>query len=191
MLMLKILENDLHRSKNQSALPLIVEVPAIPDFLPALVSNSTGKFLVARRLTGDNRIRVGVFQHDSDKIDQLIGPMVQAALSMSHEEGWPNVFGASEFKKAFDYIKTQSKMPAQPHVCLVPESWPQDKISKLFGTDANIAKYRKYCRVIAAGVPCVVFLSRPDMVGLYTYFCGLNTIALLLHNVKKGMAFCT
>lgn len=190
MLMLKILENDLHRSKSESAVPLIVEVPARPEFLPALVSNSTGAFLVSRRLTSESRIRVGVFSHDPDKIDQCIGPMLQAALALSHEEGWPNVFGQGKFHDAFDYIKSQSGMPAQPHACLVPDSWPQDRIAKAFRTNANVMKYRQYCRVIAADVPCVVFLSKPDMVGLYTHFHGVNSGALLLHNVKKGMAFC-
>ncbi len=190
--MTKILENDLHRSRSETAAPLIIEVPAIPEFLPSIVSNSAGEFLISRKLTGDNRIRIGVFKYDLIKIDGLIAPMLNAALNLSIAEKWPNVFGSQEIKAAFSYIKKTSCVPVQPHVCLCPDSWGQDKIERTFGcgNDEGVLRYGKHCRLIFAPVSFVCFLSKPDMVGLYTRFLN-GAVSLLLHNVKKGMAFCT
>ena len=193
MLILKILENDLHRSRNNSAVPLIVEIPARPEFLPALVSNSTGKFLVSRRLTQEGRIRVGVFPHDSDRMDELIAPMLTAALELSKAEKWGNVFDAGNVSAAFRYIKAESHLPVQPHVCIVPSSWDQGLIMKTFKlkmVEGGLAKYRKFCHVVQTDVPFVAFLSKPDMVGMYTHFLS-GPAALLLHNVRRGMSFCS
>lgn len=190
MLTLKILENDLHRSKRETANPLIVEIPARPEFLPALVSNSVGEFLVARKMTGDGKIRTGVFRHDPEKIDQIIPKMLKAALDLSVAEQWPNVFGPTEFKKAFVYVKAESFMPAQPHVCLVPSAWDRDKLAKAMKTSVDAPKYQRYCRIVPIDIPFSVFLSKPDMVGLYTHFLNGGSSSILLHNVKKGMAFC-
>jgi len=190
MLMLKILENDLHRSRNSSATPLIVEVPARPEFLPALVSNSAGKFLVSRKLTQEGRIRVGVFPHDSEKIDEKIPAMLEAALALSKAEGWNNVFPLSDVKSAFKYVKIESHMPVQPHVCMVPSSWTQTRAAKALSLKNDAMKYQRYCHVVSVDISFIAFLSKPEMVGLYTHFLG-GPAALLLHNVKRGMAFCT
>ena len=194
MLMLKILENDLHRSKNESAVPLIVDVPASKNFLPALVSNALGKFLVSRKLTSDNYIRVGVFKHDPDKIDQMIPEMVSSALDLSKSEKWKNVFngvGQETISKAFEYIVKKSAVPAQPHVCLIPRPWERDRVEEIFGAQGNLLKYRRYCNIIQVDIDFVVFLSKPDFVGMYTHFLGNSGFsAILMHNVKNGMAFC-
>lgn len=186
MLMLKILENDLHRSRSQSAVPLIVEVPARSEFLPALVSNSRGNFLVSRRLTEENRIRVGVFNHDAERIDELIPTMLSAAFELSKQEKWDNVFGSA--KDGFQYVKEQSFMPAQPHVCIVPSSWDQRRMLRFFNLRKQSSKYRKYCHIVQIDTPFATFLSKPEMVGLYTHFLG-GPAAILLHNVRRGMAF--
>lgn len=193
MLILKILENDLHRSKRGvDAVPLIVYIPARLSFLPALVSNSVGKFLVVRKMSKDDRIGVGVFQHDSDKMDEKIPDMIQAAFDLSKAEKWENVFsGSKALSDGFDHIAKESNMPVQPHVCLVPNSWTIATMREKFRTkiDPNIPKYRRFCRIVNADVPVVTFLSRPDMVGMYTHFLG-GPASILLHNVKRGMAFC-
>ena len=190
MLILKILENDLHRSKNALATPLIVEIPAFPEFLPSLVSNSRGKFLVSEKLTRDNRIKVGVFRHDSEKMDEIIPTMLSSALELSRAESWKNVFGLDGVKNAFEYIKKESNLPAQPHVCLVPSSWERDRLSKIFGVKAvGLMKYRRFCRIIQIDIPFIVFLSKPDMVGMYTHFLG-GPSAILLHNIRRGISFC-
>lgn len=188
MLMLKILENDLHRSRNSSAVPLIVEVPARPEFLPSLVSNSVGNFLVSRKLTQESRIRVGVFAHNPDKIDDLIPRMLQSALNLSKDEGWGNVF--TDAKSAFKHVKSESNMPVQPHVCVVPSSWEKDRVMQVLHMKSDATKYQKYCHVVQHDIPFIAFLSKPEQVGLYTHFLGGHA-ALLLHNVRRGIAFCT
>lgn len=188
MLMLKILENDLHRSHSATATPYMVEIPASPAFLPAIVSSTRGKFLVSRNLTPEGRIKVGVFESNPDKIDDFIPAMLTAALELSRSEGWRNVFGPKAVKTAFEYVRSESHLPVQPHVCIVPTSWDEDKVSKTLGLKGS-KKYQKYCHVIHADVPFIAFLSKPEMVGLYTHFLG-GPAALLLHNVRRGIAFC-
>jgi hypothetical protein len=193
MILLKILEHDLHRAREQGLVPLLIEVPAIPDFLPALVSSSRGQFLVSRRLTGTGHVRVGVFSYDSDRVDDVLLSMTNAAYELSRDEGWPNVMsGRGPARAGFDYIREQCPTPGQPHVCLTPQSWTQTESSRFFGArnlDANRRKYRKHCRIVPAKVAMPTFLSRPDMVGMYTQFMGGRT-SILLHNVRRGMAFC-
>ena len=191
MILLKILEHDLHRSRKAGATPLMIEIPARSEFMPALVSNARGEFLTSRRLTSSKHIRVGVFSYDSDRVDDVVLSMMDAAYELSREEGWENIIeGRGPARVAFDYIRKQAL--AQPHICLVPHAWKAGTVNKFFGPK-NISgggrKYRKYCRIVSAKVVMPVFLSRPDMVGMYTQFMGGKT-SILLHNIKLGMAFC-
>jgi len=78
---------------------------------------------------------------------------------------------------------------AQPHVCLIPESWSQNKIREFFGNNYDGRKYKKICHVVLSKVIMPTFCSRPDMVGLYTQFMGGKS-GIILHNIKAGIAFC-
>jgi hypothetical protein len=167
----------------------MVEVPARPEFLPAIVSSTRGKFLVSRRLTNDGKINVGVFDYDSEKVDELIPSMMAAACELSMKEKWNNVFGPRAIKTAFEYVSKQSHLPAQPHVCVVPSSWSDTKFEKTFGMKNTGSRYQKYCNMVRVDIPFVVFLSKPDMVGLYTHFLN-GPASILLHNVRRGMSFC-
>jgi hypothetical protein len=190
MILLQILEHDLHRQRRGlEAVPLLIEIPARPEFLPALVSNSIGKFIISRKLTKENRIRTGVFPYNSDKIDDIISNMIHSAYRLSIEEKWPNVFrGKKAPEDAFNYIKSNS-VPMQPHVCLIPLEWTEFKQKKFFGCVLERQKYQKYCRIVPIKTNIPTFLSRPDMVGMYTQFMGGKS-SILLHNIKLGMSFC-
>lgn len=172
---------------------LMEEVPALPGFVPAIISNTTGKFLVSRKLKDGARIRVGVFSWDSDRIDDLVQPMVSEAMKLSSDEEWSNVFiGPGSIKRAFDYVRKESGMEGQPHACLTPSSWTTNRTRKVFGAknlDEHSRKYKKYCHLIPSSTTVPVFLSRPDMVGMYTQYLGGRS-SILLHNVRRGMAFC-
>ncbi len=196
MILFKILEHDLHRSKaGASSVPLLIEVPARPEFVPALVSNARGEFLVSRKLVRnkDNTgcwIRVGVFEHDPDRLDDVLAPMTSSAYELSIGEKWKNVFhGEDAAESAFAYLQKTSGFDGQPHVCVVPSSWSHVRISKFFGKDFSGTKFKKVCHVARAKVPMPVFLSRPDMVGMYTQFMGGRS-SILLHNIKLGLALC-
>jgi len=192
LILLKILDHDLHRSKKGlDAVPLWMETPAKKGFLPAVVSSSrSNKFLVSRKLTKDDRIRSGVFTHDSDRIDDVIGDMASAAYALSLTEKWPNVFsGKTAATKAFAYVQSAAGVSSQPHACLVPDSWTPEALSKSMGGDTDSGVYRKICRVYPCKVSFPVFLSRPDFVGMYTQFVGGRS-SIVLHNVKNGFAFC-
>jgi hypothetical protein len=194
MILLRILEHDLHRPKRGlSASPYMIEVPALPGFVPAVVSNSRGNFLIARKLTKDNRIRVGVFEYDSDRLDDIVTNMFDTAIVLSRSEKWNNMFmGPNAAKLAAGYIKDQSGMSkAQPHACLIPVSWQHKQIEKFFKPEKldGGVKYDKHCHIVPAKVSVPIFCSRPDMVGMYTQFLGGGT-GILLHNVKSGLAFC-
>jgi hypothetical protein len=205
MILLKILEHDLHRSKRQNAVPLFLETPAKPQFLPAIVSSSRGLFLVSRKLTSESKIRTGIFKYDSDRLDEIIGSMFRSAYELSKLEKWNNEFAKPE--EAFAYIQTISGTQSQPHICLVPDSWPRTKLLKWAGKDnisesqiisggitnsnkSVIPKYKSICKILPTNVDFPIFLSRPDFVGLYTQIAG-GSSSILLHNIKNGIAFNT
>lgn len=191
-LLLRLLDHDLHRARaGVQASPLILETPAKPTFVPAIVSTmDPGRFLISRRLTREGRIRSGVFSQDPDRCDDLVGPLVKAAYALSVEDSFPNRFGKAG--EAFDYIQEQSGAKAHPHICLVPAGWIGDEVDSFFGqgdmSDSNVDIYRRICRVIPADVEFPVFFSRPDFVGMYTQFLG-GKASLVLHNVRNGIAF--
>ncbi len=164
-------------------------------------------------------VGVGVFDCDSDKLDHLVGPMLSAAYGLSVggsysmlsrvkrrvkgktvdvpvEESVPGTFKNSFTGKgaaliAFEYVQKNSGLKAQPHACLIPSSWDEKRARSFFGKEYDVSK-RKFmgcCRVIFHDVPMPVFLSRPDMVGMYTQFMN-GGAAILLHNVELGLAFC-
>jgi hypothetical protein len=206
MILLKILDHDLHKSRGiVKDTPIWwIETPARANFLPALVSSTqSGRFLVSRKMTGDGRIRSGVFSHDSDRLDEIIMPMFNAAFELSTAEKWNNIF--TKPKEAFNYIQKHSN-EVQPHIVLIPESWSRTKLIRWIGRN-NIAEvsldesvkeskakttaiiYCRICKIISCRVSIPVFLSRPDFVGMYTQIVGGKT-SILLHNVRYGMAFC-
>lgn len=193
MILLRILEHDLHRAKRGlHAIPFMIEVPVLPSFVPAVISTSRGKFIVVNKLVENNFIRVGIFKYNPDRLDDILLDLFDTAYVLSRDSGWKNVFtGEKAAELAFDYIGEQSGMPgAQPHACLVPESWTQERVQKFLGDEYDGRKYKKTCHVAMVKVTMPVFCSRPDMVGMYTQFMGGNT-GILLHNIRTGLAFCT
>jgi hypothetical protein len=196
MILLRLLDHDLHRTRQSiQAIPLWIETPARPGFVPAVISRSTMEdpetgFLVSRRLTQDGKLRSGVFKYDSDRIDDIIGGLVLAAYKLSLEEKWPNIFrGKSQLKQAFEYVQRAGGMKSQPHMCLVPEGQEVSKFNKAAGKDLKEGVYRKVCRVVPCKVAFPVFCSRPDFVGMYTQFVGGRS-SIILHNVRNGLSFC-
>lgn len=205
MIIHKIFDHDLHRAKKNGAeaRPLFIETPAKLSFIPSIASSTVwNRYLTVKKLTGDGRIRSGVFRYDSDRLDEIIEPLFLAAYKLSIEEKWGNTFLRP--KEAFGYIRKCSGVISQPHICLVPESWNQTKLNKWAGrvnleeaesteSKQNLNKhkvliYLKVCRIYFCKTEMPVFLSRPDFVGLYTQIVGGMT-SILLHNVRCGMAF--
>lgn len=203
MILLKVLEHDLHRSRSgSSAVPIRIHVPARSSFVPAIVSSPNGNFVVCRYLTDhegtpvkgqDGFLPCGVFEHDSDVIDDVIDDLFGAAFNLAHDDKLGNIFdGADSVARSFEHVQKSAGVKSQPHVCLVPREWSHDRLSSYMGSgfDIDRMKYRKSCRVTPCKISFPVFLSRPDYVGQMTQFLGGMT-AIVLHNVKHGMAFPT
>lgn len=201
MILLHLLDHDLHKSRDRSRVPLWLETPARREFLPCLISSSrAGRFLTNRHLTPDGRIKSGIFDHDSDRMDDLLRSLVSAAYDLSIHESWPNVHASPS--AAFEYVRAQSGMKTQPHMLLVPEKWTNKRISEWSdgevhypslskgpGTPGSVPVFRDGCRVQPCKVDIPVFCSRPDFVGLYTQFVG-GKASIILHNVRNGLGFC-
>ena len=203
MILLRILDHDLHKTRRGvDATPLWLEVPARPEFLPAIVSLSSAKFGISRKLTKDGKIRSGIFKYDSDRLDEIIPDLLTAAYGLSVEEKWNNIHSSAA--AAFKWVQEKSGTTTQPHICLVPTKWTPAKLQKWAGKDnlltgVSAAKpdgtqeaatsYQKVCRIQPANVPFPAFFSRPDFVGMYTQIMGGKS-SIVLHNVKNGIAFC-
>lgn len=193
MILLQILDNDLHRYKRGTEGTIFwIETPAKPSFLPAVISLSTPKFSVTRKITNGS-IRSGVFNYDQDRLDEIIPDLMSAAYSLSVSEKWDNIHSKAE--DAFNWLQQKSGTTSQPHCVLIPNKWSQSKLEKWFGkshltndVSKNIPVYRSVCRVYQCGVDFPIFLSRPDFVGMYTQILGGRS-SILLHNIKQGMAF--
>lgn len=219
MIIHKILDHDLHRpKKGLDASPFMIEVPSRPEFFPAIVSTPRSKklgknFVTSPHRTKEGMARVGVFEYDPDRIDEVISEMFEYAYCLSQEKKWKNVFNSP--KVAFNYIKKSSGLDNQPHVCLIPDGWNQKRIEKWLGkkeikehrvpVDPVLLErdkeksekpsirtrfiYRDVCRLVHCSILFPVFLSRPDLVGMYTQFLGGRS-AVILHNIHLGIAFC-
>lgn len=208
-----ILEHDLHRSKKGSqAVPYMIHVPVLPDFYPIVVSTSRGKrmdtnFVAVHKMSGDGTARVGVFEQDSDKIDEVINDMIECAYQLSLLQKWNNIFDSAN--SASSYIIENSDREDQPHACLIPNNWSRDIIQSWFQSELEERKlpfdvfdddsdgvvisrtrllYKGSCRIVECNVSFPVFLSKPDLVGLYTQFLN-NQSAIILHNIQHGIAF--
>jgi len=219
VLLTELLDHDLHRSRGGTPVPFMIEVPVPKDSFPAVVSSTRGRFLVSRRPREGGLAGVGVFDHDSDKLDSVIGPMLSVAHSLSDGQirtglqrvrrrvrgrdvmvpvetrvpgSFKNSFaGPGAAKRAFDHIQSSSGLKFQPHFCLVPSSWNMEAAGSFFGGGLDVSKRRFMgcCKVAFHDVPMPVFFSRPDMVGMYTQFMN-GGAAIILHNVEFGLAFC-
>lgn len=201
MILLHLLDHDLHKARSAAAMPLWLETPARPEFMPCLVSASRPhKFLTSRRLTKEGKVRSGIFPYDADRIDDVLRDLVLAARDLSVSEGWDNVLPNPA--SAFDYVRRASGMNTQPHILLVPSKWSDKKLSSWSGGDVSIPEirgksssgsthptYRGTCKVQPCSVDFPVFCSRPDFVGMYTQFAGGKS-SIVIHNVRNGMAFC-
>lgn len=205
MIILRLLDHDLHRSKRGiQATPLHLDVPAKSSFLPAIVSLSTPRFVVARKLTAQGNLRSGIFDYDSDRIDEVLPDLLTEAYKLSVDQGWSNVFKKPE--QAVEYIQKQSGTTSQPHHVLIPSGWSDAALTKWVGkknlsiftgkdiadsafADSSMTVLYRVCRVQRAKVTMPVFFSRPDFVGMYTQFLGGKS-SIFLHNVRSGLAFC-
>ncbi len=188
-----ILTYDLHKKRgNQRMSPLMLEVPAKKEFIPAIVSSTTsGKFLVSTGLTADLMIRTGVFESSPSDLDKSIGPLFDLAFDLSKRQKYPNIF--RDATSAFDYVQKTSGFKNQPHLILIPEKLAKDSMNNIFGSDnlseKNYDVYYKSCaKLTRCNTSNIVFLSNPEFVGLHTrLMCGASSI--LLHNVKLGISF--
>jgi hypothetical protein len=186
MILPSILEFDVHGSFSGKKHPLILEVPASPEFLPAIVSSSRPfKFIVNRSITKENRIRTGVFKYAEENVDLLLSDMFEAAYQLSVDENYDNILLSPNL--ALKYIKDSSGLKSQPHGCLVPDSFSSEEFSRVFGIPPDSTDYNGV-KLIRCNVKRVTFLSRPDFVGLYTRFMN-EAISIILHNVRLGVSF--
>jgi len=209
-ILLRLLEHDLHRSnKGVNATPLLIETPAKPNFVPAVVSTITpGRFLVSRSLTKEGRVRSAVFKYDPDRADDLIQPLIRSAYDLSVSEDYKNRFTTAS--AAFNYIAETAGTGVHPSTLLIPKDWDHDRVRKFLGDGLKeetrvkqvdedgfneeivervpLLLYRNFCRVQHVDIDFPAFFSRPDYVGMYTQFLG-GSASIFLHNVSQGLAF--
>lgn len=201
MILHEILDQDLHRQKSGigvQAFPLMIEIPATKEFVPCVISTTRGKFIHSSKLTSDQKIRVGLFNFDENNEEDLINDMFVSAYSLSKSNEWENIFyNSTALKLGFDYIRHNSGLRDQPHVCLIPKDWSNADLLNRFKSQLiekeirgeQVHIYRKICKLIRCKIPFPVYLSKPDYVGIYTRFLGINS-GILLHNIRRGIAFC-
>lgn len=188
----RVIYNESHRSRHgHDVSPLMIETKSNPSFVPAIISGLTPKkFLTVKKLSPGDFIRSGIFKYDSDRIDEVLQPLMAAALVLSEKEKFGNIFKTPS--EAFKYISGTSGTNAHPHICLIPSDWGGSEFDKFFGkkfvSEKNGNVYRKICRIIPAPVDVPVFFSRPDFVGMLTQISS-DSFSIVLHNVKLGLAF--
>ncbi len=220
MLMTELLDRDLHRSRGGTPIPFVLEVPVSKENYPAVVSGTRGNFLVSRGPRESGLAGVGVFDHDSDKLDTLFSPMLTAAFGLSVggsrtalKRVQRRVFGrlvsvpleetvAGTFKNsftgdgaaraAFEHVQKNSGLKFQPHACLIPSSWDEKTAFSFFGKKDYEPVKRKFSKC------CRVIFHDVPMPVFFSRpdMVGMYTqfmnggAAIILHNVELGLAFC-
>lgn len=205
MILHRLLDQDLHKSRIEGGKKLFsIATPAAENWVPAIVSLTHPKFAVVRKLFEGKYLQAGVFDYDSDRLDEVLKPLLSTAHDLSVSEKWKNIF--RDPGAAFDYIRKQSELESQPHMCLIPLSWSGVKAKKFFGADLSTKKllasdqelldsssnhmyiYKEICRIQPANVDFPIFCSKPEFVGMYTQIMGGQS-SMFLHNVKRSLAF--
>jgi len=198
MILYKLFDHDFNWKKSNSSVPFMIEVPANKDYLPAIISTSGGKkvgkkFLVSDRLHPGDILKVGVFQHSPESIDDLIPDFVRTAFTLSKAMKYGNILKTPQ--ECFDFLRKTSKLETQPHICLIPSNWSSVRIKKFFGKDnlldiaEDIFVYHKCCRIVSSQVEFPVFFSKPDYIGMIAQFNGGN-FAIVSHGIRNSIAFC-
>lgn len=189
MILMKILENDLHRSSRPSV--LYVEVPCKPDWLPIVVSTTRGKFVPVNRLREGSMAWAGAFEYDSSKFDQLIQPLFECAFSMSQSGVFKNIF--SDPDAAYSHVQESHDSKVEPPYLLVPDTITDKALRKLLGpknvkgTEQKFT-YKTKTSVFRCNIKYPVFLTVPTHVGIHIRTLGKFS-SILLHNVGLSMAF--
>lgn len=179
-----ILEYDMHTSRSPNQQGIILETAARPEFLPAVVSTlSPSRFLTVRKLSREGRIRMGVFK-TPENLDTHLPALIQAADALSRDESWENQF--QDIKAAMAYVSVKSELDDCPMNLLISESAAPFVYDQL-GLEPDAVKFNN-CKIFTWSGSKSVVMSRPDLVGLLTQFKN-STAALILHNVRLGMAF--
>jgi hypothetical protein len=182
----KILDLDLHRVKDSKSMSrvLFIETPIKKEFLPCVVSSSTkGKFLINNTMTGDGRIRSGAFECSEETLDEILPTLFEKCYELSTDRQFSNRF--SSIKDAISYLRNTSGYKNQPHYGFFPTK-TLSKLTKGHVIEDGILD--KSCRIIYGNFKNIVFVSRPDFVGLVTRLPN-NYNSILLHNIELGMAF--
>lgn len=182
----KILDHDLHKSKVSDSNILWIETPAIPEFLPSVVSSTRkGAFLVSHKLTPENRLRSGAFYSSEENLDEVIPSLFTSCYNLSIKENFPNRFDS--MKAAYEYVLNSSGLKTNPCSVLVPLSDASiPNLRRDFRVEDNTLN--KHCKMYRFDIPFCVFLSKPDFVGLYSRLPN-NYNSILVHNIKLGMSF--
>lgn len=186
MILDKILDHNYHRSKTEGALSLMVETPVIPQFFPMIVSDTSGNFIISRRIVENRFVRSGVFKNPGS-YDDYIKSLFDAAYDLSKSDKFKNIFTKPDL--ASRYITSESGFKSQPRVVLVPNEFTDYDLKRIFVnlSHGSVIKYGQ-SRLMRTNISRPTFLSRPDFVGLFTQFPE-NHASIILHNVKSGISF--
>lgn len=183
----KILDYDLHKTKNHSEVLriLMIETPGREEFLPCVVSTiNKGRFLINKSITRDGKIRSGVFTSSEETLDDVLPNLFDKCYELSLNMNWENIHAS--FEDAYDYIKTTSGFKNLPHYVFIPDNFDDSVIKEKFEFDGSLIN--KSCRIHRGPFNNVVFLSRPDFVGLLTRMPN-NSNSIIMHNVSLGLSF--
>lgn len=179
----KILDFDLIRTRSSGqSRPFWIENPGRPEFLPSVVSTvDKGRFLINRSITKDGKIRSGIFHSSEETSDEVLPNLFNKCFECSEESHFKNIFNTQN--EAFLYIQEESGFKNCPMYCLVSD------ISKIeMANDGE--KLNNGARILVIpDLNHIVFLSKPDYVGLLTRMPN-NYNSLIIHNIEKGIAFC-
>lgn len=174
MLTEKILTFEVFPDQKSQKVPLMVEVPLIPEMLPVVVStNNSTKYVLVSKLSKDNSARVGVFESANHSTDSSFLEAMKFIKDTVGRLGYPNIFGS--YSQAIDYIRQNVTLDSDERITTIgPDLVPNTG-----------SEYRH--------IPCdlkfgVVF-SVPEYVGMYVGFAGSGRGGLIFHNIKLGMAF--
>ncbi len=197
MILQKVLDVNFHgkRNSDNSGRPLFIELSIPSTFLPVIVSSvKFDRYILVNKVSSGGTIRSGIFNYDPDRIDEILGPLFSFAFKTSEKLKLNNIFSSAT--KARNYIKKTSGDDLYPNIALIPNSMDEESLKKIFKNslippssgENRYFSLDKKCNLIHCNVSNIIFLSKPDYVGLLTQISGGMT-SVLLHNLEKGFSF--
>jgi hypothetical protein len=175
----KVLVSEAYSLKSNAGIPLLVEVPLLPDHIPCLVSTAKpGVFVLVKKLSQSGSYRCGIFPHSSANHDRYLEVALKNIYDYCVSVNSVNVF--VDLAAAVRYIRDQGDFTDEETILISGPDFITTDTTKHLGV-----------KHLPLSLDFDVVFSVPEFVGMNLVFPGNAHSGVVFHNIFKGLAFVT